>query len=295
VGEARVQRATRLTPERITEVLDLVEAVAAADGTRPVSDAGLLRLRRGDAPATTYFLGYDENDRLAGFGYVDTDAQSAELAAVDAVQTRALVDAFAEDFPGGLEVWAHGERSTVARTLRELGLAVERVLLQMRRPLAEELPDAVLPPHVSVRTFVVGQDEDAWLAVNNAAFAGHPEQSGWTTDDIEARENESWFDPAGFFLAERDGEIVGFHWTKVHHARPEGGAPMGEVYVVGVAPSMQGQSLGKALTLVGLHHLRAAGLSDVMLYVDESNTSAVALYERLKFIRFDSDIQVAIT
>jgi len=143
--------------------------------------------------------------------------------------------------------------------------------------------------------------------LNNAAFADHPDQGGWTEDDILLREKEPWFDPAGFLLAERSGsaedqhqddgaddgkpELIGFHWTKIHgstgkHAHE----PIGEVYVLGVHPSARGMRLGPALTIAGLRYLRSRGLSQVMLYVDESNTAAISLYSGLGFTRWDTDV-----
>lgn len=96
---------------------------------------------------------------------------------------------------------------------------------------------------------------------------------------------EPWFDPKGFFLAERDGVLAGFHWTKIH--ADEG---LGEVYVVGVAPNAQGSGLGKALTTTGLAHLAAQGLPTAMLYVDADNEAAVSVYERLGFTTYETDL-----
>jgi mycothiol synthase len=166
------------------------------------------------------------------------------------------------------------------------------VLLQMRRPLAGVDPDPrpELPPGVTVAPFRPGTDEDAWLAVNARAFAFHPEQGRWTREDVAVREAEPWFDPAGFLLAWRGEQLLGSHWTKVHPAGEAGDEPVGEVYVLGIDPDAQGMRLGRALTDLGLAHLRARGLTDVLLYVEEDNTAAVALYERSGFTRYAVDV-----
>jgi mycothiol synthase len=148
---------------------------------------------------------------------------------------------------------------------------------------------------VAVRPFRPGRDERAWLRVNARAFATHPAQGGWTLADLELREAEPWFDPAGFFLAWRGepddgGTLLGSHWTKVHPPGDEGPEAVGEVYVLGIDPAAQGTGLGRALTDLGLAHLRARGLAQVLLYVEEDNTAAVTLYERSGFTRHAVDV-----
>ena len=93
-----------------------------------------------------------------------------------------------------------------------------------------------------------------------------------------------------YFLAWRDGRLLGSHWTKVHPAGEAGDQPIGEVYVLGIDPDAQGMRLGRALTDLGLAHLRARGLSHVLLYVEEDNTAAVSLYERSGFTRYAVDV-----
>jgi mycothiol synthase len=193
----------------------------------------------------------------------------------------------------GVRVWAHGDQPAAAALAESFGFRRAREMRRLRMDLTDDLPAFTLPDGVRLRPFVPGEDEDAVVDVNRQAFAWHPEQGAMSADDVRATEAESWFDPAGFLLAvDGDDSVLGFHWTKTH---PDvDGAPMGEVYVVGVRPDAQGGGLGRALTLAGLHHLRELrGLDRVMLYVESDNPSALAVYHRLGFTLWDADVQYA--
>jgi len=308
-ADVRIVSLARLDADQVREVLALVDAAADADGTTPVSEHVLLHLRHGGDVGARNLLAY-AGPTLVGYAHLDVtdlvEGPSAELA-VHPDHRRvgvgsALVGHLEQASPDGrLRLWAHGRHADAAGLARSHGYVSERILWQLRRSLLSQLPVAPLPEGVRIRPFVVGVDERAWLAVNNRAFAGHPDQGSWTLADIRLREQERWFDPAGFLLAERDGELLGFHWTKVHGGPADGddrGAarrhdhpPIGEVYVLGVDPAAQGMRLGAALTVAGLRHLRGLGLSQVMLYVDESNPKALALYERLGFRKWDVDVR----
>ena len=259
-------------------VVRLAAEVSARDGEPPLNDQAMSQL---SSPAVGHLLALRDGVIV---GYAQLDGAGAELAGLpDALAP--LLDAAQRRRPDRLVVWSHGERSSVAPELHRRGFRPVRVLHQLRRDLAEPVPDVPTADGVVVRDFVPGRDDEEWLAVNAAAFATHPEQGRWTRADLSARESEPWFDPHGFLVAERDGRMLGFHWTKVH---PDGD---GEVYVLGVHPDAQGLHLGPALLARGMRRLAERGCPRVLLYVDDDNAGAMRLYERFGFEHSDTDTQ----
>ena len=231
-----VDVAAGLSAADLGAVLDLVAAVTDGDGIKPFSDQALLHLRAGPESTLLHLLARRAG-RLAGYALVDTSDPSAtgvELAVPPAARqvgvATALVQKLLEVAPDArLRLWAHGDPPAGARLAEHFGFHRSRSLWQMRRSLHEPLPDLTVPEGIRIRPFVVGSDETAWTALNNLAFANHPEQGRWTVRDVELREQEPWFDAAGFLLAERtdptgptNGELIAFHWTKVHERDVDG-------------------------------------------------------------------------
>ncbi len=283
-----------VSPEAVRDVQDLIEAAARTDGQYAVSEQGRFQLRGGRRTGVQHLLLHSEGT-LVGYGQLeDTDPVEApvgELVVHPGQRGRGHGRQLGQELLAlsgrRLRMWAHGGHPGARHLAQLLGLTLFRELRQLRRPLAGAADtEATVPDGVTVRTFVPGEDDAAWLALNAEAFAHHPEQGSLTQRDLDDRKGEPWFEPAGFFLAERDGALVGFHWTKVHSAEQ-----LGEVYVLGVAPGEQGSGLGRALTAIGLRHLaRDRGLPTAMLYVDADNAPAMAVYERLGFATYEADL-----
>ncbi len=314
---ARTERVTGVDEPTSALLRTLWSRAAEADGVGAISEA--FRLAVGPPrEGVVHVLRYADDDAVVGY------AQVAEAGTPDAVAElvvdpderrrghgRALLDAALAE--GTRSVWAHGMLPAADALARSAGLELTRSLYLMKRALTDaDATDPELPQGFSVRAFEPGRDDEAWVQLNAAAFARHPEQGRLTVDDLHERMTQPWFDPAGLLLVvdEATGAVVAFHWTKVEPDRAVGRGPdarrsrtesatgigrahgsgtdgvrhgTGEVYVVGVDPAQQGRGLGGPVTRLGLAHLARLGLAEVELYVDGDNTAARRTYERLGF------------
>ena len=284
-----------LDPDELPAVEALLSVVAANDGSPPIDDQQRLALTRPDpaAPPVSMLASDRMNGAVLGYGQASPShgGWTIELAVTpghrgEGLSDRLLgagLDAAARRGGGLVRLWLRQAGPGTDALAGRFGLRPERDLHQLRVPLPLDAPARDL---VAVRAFRPGVDDQEWLAVNNRAFAGHPEQSDWTLHDLEEREAEPWFDPAGFLVRDEDGRLAAFCWTKVHR---ESVPVMGEIYVIGVDPDFHGRGLGRALTVAGLRHLAGEGVAVGMLYVDGDNAVALRMYDALGFTLHHTD------
>lgn len=303
-----------LDDAELAEVRDHVEAVAVSDAVTAYAEPATMDLATGGAEdGTRHLLARDATGVLVGYAHVDArhpDDVVVEFAVRPEHRRHGvgatMADLLLAELPTA-RAWAHGDGAAAGHLAASCGLRRDRELWEMRRgPEAGPLPTLRVPDGVVIRPLRVGTDEEGVVAVNNRAFAWHPEQSGWTLADVRHLEAESWFDADGVLLAWDDARasspsstsvasaeersLLGFHWTKVHQRSASVPEPLGEVYVVGVDPSAQGRHVGTALTLAGLHHLAQRGLDTVILYVEGDNAAAIATYRHLGFEQAAVDV-----
>lgn len=269
----------------LSDLENLFEVVTECDGHAPIGEHKYLDLlsagSRGPAGLVATLA-----DEIVGYVAVGRAAGSEVCALEPALHPlhrspetiRTLVEAgiqYAVADCGGsfVRIWAF--QPNYVEVLLGMGFREERELRQLRRPLPTR-ESALLPEGIRLAPFRPGRDEETWLAVNNAAFAGHPENGSWTREVLADRLAQPWFDAEGFLMAWEADDLAGFCWTKRH-------ADTGEIYVIAVAPSHQGRSLGRALVLAGLESMHTRGMTRAMLYVDAGNRRGIDLYESLGF------------
>ena len=260
-----------LTSAEAGAVLALAERAASTDNAQPLNEEARLLLSR---PGARHWVLGDE-DALIGYAQWQPDNGTGQLVVDPDGRRRghgtALLDAVRAEV-GDASVWAFRDLPSAQGFAAARGMDAVRGLLVMAKPL-DGVRTPAPPPGVTLRAFS-DADAAAFLAVNAAAFEGHPEQGHFSASDLANRQSEPWWDPAGLILAADDSGVIGFHWTKRHDDAT------GEVYVLGVHPRAAGRGLGGVLLAAGLAHLAERGASRVILYVDAANAPAVRLYEK---------------
>ncbi len=266
-----------LSPDVVAQVRGLVSAVKNADREQPLNEDATLALITGDSNVR-HHLEYAD-DELTGYAQSNVRHGTAQLMVHPAHRRHGIGRTLLGAVPG-TGVWAFGDLDAAHRFAGATGLVERRRLLVMQRRL--DPPSGASYP--DIRPFDPETDTDAFLALNAAAFAWHPEQGHFSRSDLAARMADEWFDLAGFLVSSDEQGMTGFHWTKRH---PDG---RGEVYILAVDPRTQGTGLGKRLLAAGLDYLATLGCPTVHLYVEASNVRAVELYDRAGFAVVHSDV-----
>jgi mycothiol synthase len=300
-----LQHLDHLSDTQQSLVLELINRTTNHDGTPPIAEHILLHLRYGGDKADSHLL-VEKDDQVIGYAHLDqTDlvaGPSVELV-VDpsyrgASVGKALLSEAIKICGKSLRLWVHGEQEVAHSLAASFNFEKIRTVLQMSKSLTGIQPLPTIDKEIIIRSFLSGIDSDAWLELNNKVFKDHPEQGGWHLSDLNHRLSEEWFDEKGFFIVEKNKQVIASTWTKVHgehshnhdgeasHAHPA----IGEIYITAVDPTYAGLGIGKALTITALNYLKYQGLTDAMLYVDFDNKAALNLYDSLGFKLSSKDI-----
>ena len=268
------------------EVLDLAESASQAPLVDEAERARLEALHDGRATRDHHWHSVlaRRGDDAVGYAGVTLPSRPGGLANGDVALVRtggdcspilAALMASSEALSwrheaGRTRLWVRQSQESDTRCAADNGYTVDRRLAVLGRSL-DPPPEQQEPREGVVVRAVTDDDLDAVVEVLAAAYEGTAD-GGWDRSRLDAKRELDWYRDEDLLVADRDGDILGLHWTK----RRGGG--VGEVYNLAVGPDAQGLGLGNLLLVAGLRHLAEVGQDQVLLWVDESNERAVRLY-----------------
>jgi mycothiol synthase len=174
---------------------------------------------------------------------------------------------------------AVGEETTDgARFLERRGCAADHCHWQMRLDCISDQAKPEWPEGITVRRFGqpgLERDAETWAALIVRCF-GEPT----TAAGVEAQFREPGVSRDGYFFAvdKRTGREIGTSRARIDKL---GGEQIGYIGTVGVLPEYRGRGIAEALLKQTLAYLAGKGMRRATLFVDEQNTPARNLYDKL--------------
>ncbi|MNS61083.1 Mycothiol acetyltransferase [compost metagenome] len=168
--------------------------------------------------------------------------------------------------------------------LERHGFKRVRQFYKMR--LSDLRPDAetAFPPGFSVRTFLPGTDEAAFVTVYNAAFADHWDFIPMADWEIAKWNRRPAFNPKACFLLFDQERLVGFTTVMYDHEQArETGQAVGRIFEMGVLPEYRRQGLGYTMLQSAIRYAQAQGFDALDLVTDVENVAGIQLYEKVGF------------
>jgi len=135
---------------------------------------------------------------------------------------------------------------------------------------------------LSVRRFVQGVDEPAWVEIVNATRKDREDLRAITVEEMLRQEKEApSFDPEGRFLAELDRSPVGAVHANVEKQREERKGFV-RFYVI---PESRGKGIERQLVETALRELKARGMTTAQAFADYRERDRIQVLEELEFKR----------
>ncbi len=185
--------------------------------------------------------------------------------------------------PGVCEAFTIASTSDALPLVASFGFRHAKTVYLMTHHAPATVPRPVWPEGMRPVASLRGAElEDAVVAACDRALDDRPGYRGANRARVARLLAHPGTDPALCIVAMRDDEVVGLNYCRLDR---QGAATQGWVEDLGVARTVRGAGLGRALLRHGIRELARRGASAVLLGVDAANTPALRLYERTGFTR----------
>jgi GNAT superfamily N-acetyltransferase len=133
---------------------------------------------------------------------------------------------------------------------------------------------------MTIRPFVPGQDDSAWVGINNRALAAAPDFVALTVEELQRGRQIPWYKYSHRFVAELDGIVVG---TVSAFLKDDERMRVGYVGGPNVVPEARRQRVGTALMERAIEALRERGATGAEGGAGDWNVAAHAFLRKYGF------------
>jgi mycothiol synthase len=186
-----------------------------------------------------------------------------------------------------VETWTEENKVACKSLFESMGFKLIRVFSDMRRPLETIPSDIGEHEGVKIRAMQMNMGDIKLLNwLENETFKEHFDFRPRTVEETRYFvETRPWCDIAEYFFAYLDDKPVGYVGVGIDTKFVKyKGIERGWIMTIGVLKPLRRQGIGTALMLHALKSLKAKGMKEAALGVDDSNpTKAIELYKKVGF------------
>jgi mycothiol synthase len=188
-----------------------------------------------------------------------------------------------------VDAWAQSDREGCGHIFESFGFKPARVTNMMKRSLRDISPDIHENDEATIREACL-KDQNEITLINRLYNDAFQEHFNYRPKPLEETKyfllKMPWFRNQQTFFAIIDNKPVGFVVGGIdEELNREKSLRYGWILEVGVLKAYRRKGIGARLMLHVMRVLKAQGMEDVLLYVDEMNpTEAKKLYEQLRFV-----------